>query len=372
MLGMYVHIPFCASKCAYCDFLSFAGQRTSIPPYITALHGELQGYAKLYAKTPLQTVFFGGGTPTTVPAPLLAETLAHIAQLFPIALGAEITIEANPETADYDALRTLHQAGFNRISFGVQSFDNAILRRIGRIHTAEAAERAITNARQAGFQNINLDLMFGLPNQTEADWRYTLDTAIALDPEHLSCYSLIVEDGTPLAQESNLALPGEEADRLMYHLAKERLAAADYIQYEISNFAKPGYASHHNTMYWTGGDYIGAGLGAHSLLGDRRICNTTELPRYLAGDFGRETLESLSDTDRQSEFMILGLRMTDGVSISDFQNRFGRALMRVFGPTIDGFIRDGLLTLDGDRLRLTPRGVDISNIVFAEFLSANV
>ena len=379
MPGLYVHIPFCAAKCAYCDFLSFAKCNAEIEPYMKELLVELKGYAspskrKRFGKKkpvdrPIDTIFFGGGTPTVVPTELLAEALGAARADFDVAEGAEITIEANPETVDYDGLCVLRQAGFNRISFGVQSFDDPLLRQIGRIHSAETAERAAIYARQAGFENINLDLMFGLPGQNMADWAATLDRAIALAPEHLSCYSLIVEESTPLGKEENLVLPDDETDRGMYAMAKERLAQAGYEQYEISNFAKPGFASRHNCMYWTGGDYIGVGLGAHSLLDDQRICNTDSLVRYLSGDYGREVLETLDVMDRRAEFMILGLRMTKGVSESEFQARFRRSFDQVFGEEIDALMREGLLEREGDWLRLTARGVDLSNRVFVRFLS---
>jgi len=368
MPGIYIHIPFCASKCAYCDFLSFPNREKDIAAYIAALHNELKGYAKLYGKAPVPSVFFGGGTPTRVPVALLAATLRLVLDNFNVADDAEITIEANPETVNYDSLCILRASGFNRISFGVQSFSDALLKRLGRIHTAETAERAAINARQAGFTNINLDLMFGLPGQTTRDWATTLDRAIALEPEHLSCYSLIVEEGTPLGMEPNLTLPDETTDRDMYALAKDALARAGYGQYEISNFAKPGFASRHNCMYWTGGDYIGTGLGAHSLLEDRRLCNTDDFAQYLTGSYGLEVLETLSLADRRAEFMILGLRMTQGVSETEFQTRFRRTLDATFGNVIRDLMNEGLLLRDGDHLHLTDRGVDLSNRVFVRFL----
>jgi len=369
MQGIYVHIPFCAAKCAYCDFLSFAGKNADMPGYMQSLTNELQGYAKRYAKDMVQTIFFGGGTPTTVPVDFLAAALGVIRQSFTVAENAEITIEANPETVSYDVLCALRGAGFNRVSFGVQAFDNEMLRRIGRVHTAETAERAVTNARQAGFANISIDLMFGLPGQTMQDWQATLDVAVGLNPNHISCYSLILEESTPLAKAEGVLLPDDEADRAMYAEAIRRLREAGYDQYEISNFAKPGYASRHNVMYWTGGDYIGAGLGAHSLLEGRRICNTSDLGAYMQGDFGRETLETLTEADCRAEFMILGLRMTNGVSEDEFHRRFGVTFARAFGKEIDGLVAEGLLVQEQDRLRLSARGVDISNRVFARFLS---
>jgi len=368
MPGLYMHIPFCAAKCAYCDFLSFAGREDCADKYIEALTAEIESYKPHYAGASVESVFFGGGTPTLLDAALLAKLLQKAAHVFAIAPGAEITVEANPETIDYDKLRALRTAGFNRISFGVQSFDDVLLRRLGRIHSAETAERAIINARQAGFDNINLDLMFGLPGQSMADWRRALSCAIDLDPEHVSCYSLILEDNTPMQRENPQDLPDEEEERAMYAHAREKLALMGYVQYEISNFAKPGFASRHNSMYWTGGDYIGFGLGAHSLLDNRRVCNTDDFTQYLHGDYGREVLETLSVADRRAEFMILGLRMTAGVSITEFQKRFGRSIDRVFGTEVEGLTREGLLVQEGDFLRLTECGVDISNRVFTRFL----
>ena len=368
MQGIYIHIPFCAAKCAYCDFLSFADCQADIEAYMTALHSELRLYAKLYAHAAVPTIFFGGGTPTLVPAELLVSTLQLVKSLFDVAEDAEITLEANPETVNLDLLSTLRKAGFNRISFGVQAFDDFLLRRIGRIHTAETAAFAVSLAREAGFTNVNLDLMFSLPDQSLADWEATLDRAIALNPEHLSCYSLILEDGTPLAKEIDLVLPDEDTDRAMYALAKERLAQAGYAQYEISNFAKGGYHSRHNCIYWTGVDYIGAGLGAHSLLDERRLCNTDDLKQYISGNCGVEVLETLTPLERRAEFMVLGLRMTQGISEADFHTNFGRTLDAIYGEAVAEMVRDGLLVRENGYLRLTDRGVDISNRVFARFL----
>jgi len=384
MPGLYIHIPFCAAKCAYCDFLSFSNMKSCVKPYMQALQAELADYAKLYGRsrkkrslfkkqteTPhmLQTIYFGGGTPTTVPVELLAETLIGIHQLYAVNENAEITIEANPETVDYDYLRGLHAAGFNRISFGVQSFSDALLRRIGRIHSAQTAERAVVNARQAGFSNISIDLMFALPGQGMADWKQTLEAAAALAPEHISCYSLTLAENTPLCNENPKDLPGDDTDRDMYAAAKLFLAKAGYAQYELSNFAKPGYESRHNSLYWTGGDYIGAGLGAHSLLESRRVCNTDDLNAYLRNDYGREVLETLTDLDRRAEFMLLGLRMTKGVLEAEFEKRFRTSITRAFGKETDALIREGLLLHENGRFFLTDRGMDLSNRVFMRFLA---
>ena len=368
MPGLYVHIPFCAAKCNYCDFLSFDGRESSAAEYLLALTAELESYRTHYAGAITETVFFGGGTPTLLPAEQLAALMRTILRVFAVTPDAEITIEANPETVDYDKLKALCAAGFNRVSFGVQSFDDAHLRRLGRIHSADTAERAVINARQAGFSNISLDLMFGLPGQSLAEWGATLDRAVSLAPEHLSCYSLILEPNTPLHRAKPVDLPSEQTDRAMYAMARGVLAEAGYEQYEISNFAKPGFASRHNSMYWTGGDYIGAGLGAHSLLEKRRLCNTDNLAQYMNREYGREVLETLSDADLHAEFMILGLRMTKGVSAAEFQKRFGRQLDRVYGAELASLAAEGLLIREGDSLYLTARGVDISNRVFARFL----
>jgi len=369
MPGLYIHIPFCAAKCAYCDFLSFAEREDCAAAYIEALAAEIGSYKKHYAGAEVTSVFFGGGTPTLLSAALLAKPLQVASSVFTIAKDAEITVEANPETVDYDKLCMLREAGFNRISFGVQSFDDTLLRRLGRIHSAETAERAVINARQAGFTNINIDLMFGLPGQSLPDWTRTLSRAIALAPEHLSCYSLIVEENTPLARENPLDLPDEDTDRAMYAHTREKMALMGYSQYEISNFAKPGFESRHNGMYWTGGEYIGLGLGAHSLLERRRLCNTDNFTQYCNGDTGREVLETLTDADLYAEFMILGLRMTAGVSAAVFQKRFNRRIDSVFGAELDALVTEGLLVREGDRIRLTARGVDISNRVFVRFLA---
>jgi oxygen-independent coproporphyrinogen-3 oxidase len=359
MNSVYVHVPFCVSKCLYCDFLSFPPPHPRAE-YAAALSREIAAKGGGQAA---HTVFFGGGTPTTLDS---AAMLGAIRAGFAIAEGAEVTIEANPDTLTPDKLARLRGAGFNRLSLGVQSFLDSELAAIGRAHDAQTAKAAFHAARAAGFATINIDLMFALPGQTPGSWGGTLLETLALAPEHISCYALTVSEGAPLTPL------GEEEDRALYETARRTLASAGYAQYEISNFAKPGHACKHNLAYWTGGAYIGLGLGAHSYTGDTRYRNTEDLAAYLSGDFSAYDAERLTLDDRMDEFAILGLRLTDGIAEGEFHERFGAGFHAVYGAAIDENMRNGLLERFNGRLRLTERGMDLSNIVFAGFLRRGV
>lgn len=367
-LSIYIHIPFCMAKCAYCDFLSFPGKTDYFDKYVKALCGEIKSCAKELSDYNAATIFFGGGTPTVLSAEALNKILSAVRTNYNVDKNSEITVEANPETVDLGKLSALRQGGFNRISFGVQAWQNRLLKKIGRIHSSQKAERAFFDARNAGFENINIDLMFALPEQSIADWEESLQKTIALNPEHISCYSLILEEGSRFFEDKSIVLPDDETDRAMYYAAKTAFKNAGYKHYEISNFSKADAESRHNSVYWTGGDYMGFGLGAHSLIGGNRFHNTANLQKYITGKHEKEDCEVLTTNDRQAEFMILGLRLLDGISKREFSKRFGKALDEVYGNEITECKNQGLLAQDDERIFLTEKGIDLSNMVFVKFL----
>lgn len=376
-----MHIPFCVRKCVYCDFLSGPASDALRRDYLEALKRELACEARHYRAYEVETVFFGGGTPSILEAQELTELLAQLCSHYRIAGEPEITLEANPGTLTPDKLACLRRAGINRLSIGLQSADDKELRLLGRIHTYAEFLQTYRWAREAGFDNINIDLISGLPGQTPADWRDTLEKVLRLHPEHISAYSLIVEEGTPLHRHLGEypALPDEECDRQMYQETKRMLAAQGYERYEISNYARAGFACRHNRIYWQRGkrhtaDYAGFGLGASSTVGSLRWKNTDDMARYLslcgAGDTAalREEREALSERERMAEFMILGLRMMRGISEKEFCDTFGREPDAVYGAVLEKYEKCGLLARGGGRIFLTDAGIDVSNVVFADFL----
>ena len=367
-ISLYIHIPFCKSKCAYCDFLSFAEGDALFALYTDALTDEIQKKAPAYADDRIATIFMGGGTPTILPAHMLGRIWETVRNCFSIDRDAEITMEANPESTNAEKLTLCRSYGVNRISFGLQSLDDRLLKRIGRAHNRETFLTAYQIAREAGFQNISLDLMYGLPGQNLMDFQSTLAEAVSLSPQHLSCYNLILEEGTPLAKDEHLALPGESQELAMYALAQEFLAQHGYRPYEISNYALPGYESRHNLAYWTDKPYLGLGLGAHSYLDGQRFHQTEDLKAYLAGGFEAKDIITLTPMDHMSEFMFLGLRKRSGVSFSEFSAAFGQDMQQIFPAAIQKHVSGGLLAMDESGIRLTDRGVNLSNQVFLDFL----
>ncbi|NLZ01602.1 MAG: radical SAM family heme chaperone HemW, partial [Pirellulaceae bacterium] len=313
-IGLYVHIPFCASKCAYCDFASCAGREADIPRYVDAVIREIARRGAEAGHPRADTVFLGGGTPSLLDERQTTRILDALFEAFPIEEGAEITCECNPGTLTAPLAHALRKAGVNRLSIGAQARQARLLRLLGRIHDWQGVVASVETARQAGFDNINLDLMFGLPSQNVPDFRETLQAAIALSPSHLSCYGLIVEEGTPISRdiaEGKLALPDEEAERAMYELARQTLATDGLDQYEISNFARPGHACRHNLGCWTRVPYLGFGCAAHSFFGQCRTMNPSRIDAYLAGD--EPKTERISREEARFESMMLGLRLTRGV-----------------------------------------------------------
>lgn len=353
-LGLYIHIPFCRSKCAYCDFYSLAGSGERMDAYASALKNAFRAASPLAALCRADTVYFGGGTPSLLGAERLTGLLEEVFRCFEVDSGAEITLEANPESArDAAALRALRDAGFNRISLGMQSADGEELKAIGRVHTPEDTVNAVEAARRAGFDNLSLDLIYGLPSQTAERWLLNLHAAAALSPEHLSCYALKVEPGTPLAaRQGSLAIPDGDAQADMYLDAVGFLAANGYGQYEISNFARHGRESRHNLKYWTLGEYLGFGPGAHSDFGGRRFAVERELSAFIEGRAELSEDAEISRRERASERVMLGLRLCRGLEDETLSGA---------EAVLEQCEAHGLARHDGGRWSLTPQGMLVSN-----------
>lgn len=438
-LGIYVHIPFCMHKCVYCDFLSALADDTTRKEYVKALLCEINITAGLYRKKldkyRVKTIFFGGGTPSVIAPEYIKDIMECLHDNFDISEDAEITIECNPGTLDVCKVDIYRKCGINRISFGLQSADNAELKMLGRIHTFEKFEKSLDIARKAGFDNINVDIMSALPGQTMESYKRTVERVLECNVEHISAYSLIVEEETPLYERLDTDypdLPDEDVERKMYYDTEDMLDKAGYIHYEISNYAQPGYECKHNLSYWERTDYLGFGIGAASLFEEIRHTNITDINKYIkdcnslysecsyiAGfkylqldkeqvskgkqknidnsimvnneadidtaisentnteDMPKDNIlersiwtdiQKLSLNDRMEEFMFLGLRKIAGISKSEFERTFSKNIYDVYGNVIKENVCNGLLTDNEDRIKLTDRGVDISNVVMAEFL----
>lgn len=389
-LELYIHIPFCVRKCAYCDFLSGPADQKTQEQYTDALIREIQAFpcAEQYV---VCSVFIGGGTPSVLPKGAIGRILEALKKKFHFVGetdgafgGAEITIECNPGTAGEEKLSYYKKLGINRLSLGLQSADNRELALLGRIHTWETFLDTYHAARRAGFANINIDLMSGLPGQSAASWEQTLNQVLALEPEHISAYSLIIEEGTPFytryrkdeelrdrGEEPEL-LPSEEAERQMYARTEEKLLEHGMHRYEISNYAKSGFECRHNDGYWTGVWYAGFGLGASSLLNHTRYRNTERMEEYLAADPKQlakcREEEKLTQNDEMEEFLFLGLRRMAGVSEAEFEKQFRCTIEEVYGEIPDRLIRQGLLAREKGRYFLTPEGINLSNYVMSEFI----
>ena len=365
-IGLYVHIPFCVRKCAYCDFLSFPCDAQGQETYVDALCREIRQLEQV----PLRTLYIGGGTPPILSEALIGRICDTIRSTCRILPEAEWTIECNPATFDLAKARSWRAMGIDRVSMGVQSLNDRLLKRIGRIHSAEEARKGFRTLQEAGFTNISIDLMMGLPEQSMEDWMSTLREAVSWGPSHISCYSLIVEEGTPLYEEDEkgfLNLPDEETERAMYHETVKYLKEHGLPQYEISNFAKPGMESRHNTSYWERISYIGLGLGAASLMDEKRWREPMEMHKYLTGE--TPTIEEeLTLEDQMKETMLLGLRMNRGVSEYAFQKRFGVSMWDVFSKELAELQTCCLLETRDDRVFLTFKGRDLANQVFMRFV----
>ena len=406
-LELYLHIPFCERKCAYCDFLSAPADLPVRISYIKKLQEEIAYYGAQYGEYQVSSIFFGGGTPTILEGYQLAAILETVKEHFNITTDAEITVECNPGTLTAGKAEKLVQAGFNRISMGLQSADDRELQLLGRIHNFAQFLESYDLARKAGFQNINVDLMSALPGQTLKSWQDTLQKVTALRPEHISAYSLIIEEGTPFyerfAEDERIReegghprlRPEEDVERQMYELTETFLHTKGYERYEISNYAKPGYECRHNCGYWTRKDYLGLGLGASSLVEHQRFQNTSELKTYLEQEYSpqcegqheriaetiqlqEETgltqtghhihIETLDKKSEMEEFMFLGLRLMAGISRQQFEKKFQVTLNSVYGEVLRKLKGEQLIEEVAGYVRLTEHGIDVSNYVLAEFL----
>lgn len=371
-LELYIHIPFCVQKCAYCDFLSAPASHEQKRAYVDALIQEIKNSTG-YDMYHVISIFFGGGTPSLLPGDWIGEIMTALRERFDILKDAEITIEANPGTVDKEKLSRYRRAGINRISFGCQSADNAELKKLGRIHTWEDFLESYSLARACGFENINVDLMSGLPEQSVDSWKSTLQKVIDLGPEHISAYSLIVEEGTPFYDmEEELKLPDEESERQMYEWTGRMLQENGYEQYEISNYAKAGKECRHNMGYWIGREYLGLGLGSSSLIDKYRFSNRDNLREYMEMSDDPKRLygeiQELTKENQMEEFMILGLRMTWGISEKEFGKRFDIGIDEVYGDIINKYCEFGYLNRADDRICFTRKGISVSNRILAEFL----
>ncbi len=384
---MYVHIPFCIKKCSYCDFLSAPAAEAVRQAYITQLLREISASARNYAEYQISTIFIGGGTPSILAASQLCRVLEQLRSCFHVQPDAEITVECNPGTLDAEKLRAYQNTGVNRLSIGLQSADEEELRLLGRVHTYEQFYDNYCLARGIGFKNINIDLISALPGQTVSAYERTLRKILDLKPEHISAYSLMIEEGTPffsrygeaqhqreMGQEQQL-LPDEETEYQMYELTRSMLKDAGYERYEISNYALAGYACRHNIGYWTRQNYLGLGLGASSMVENVRFSNTSDLRNYLHADVhdkdnknGKDKRKTLSITEQMEEFMFLGLRMMRGISSQEFQRQFSVPIEAVYGSVLEQQIRERLLERLPGAYRLTDYGIDISNYVMAQYL----
>ena len=372
-LGLYLHIPFCRQKCIYCDFYSLSGNEGRMDDYTAALCAHLKDFAPSAAEYSVDTIYLGGGTPSYLGPKRLTVILDTVLNHYPVAPDAEITLEANPDSAcDVHALRELRSAGFNRISLGMQSADSSELKNIGRIHTPEQVKIAVSAARTAGFDNLSLDLIYGLPDQTMERWANNLSAAVELAPEHLSCYGLKVEEGTPLyVRRSQLRLPDDETQADLYLYTVEYLSGQGYRQYEISNFSRPGRESRHNLKYWTLGEYLSFGPGAHSDFNGIRYAFERDLNRYLQGIANHAPPLSertvLSPQDRMEEWVMLGLRTVHGLDPQAFEARFCCSFAP-FVPFLTQCRQAGYALFEDGRWHLTPSGFLLSNQIIGQLL----
>jgi len=362
-IGLYIHIPFCKQKCYYCDFISFADKMNLVQEYIERLKQEIIEYN--LEQYEISTIYIGGGTPSYVESKHIIDILKNVGQL-----GEENTIEVNPGTVTKEKLQDYLETGINRLSIGLQSTSNTLLKEIGRIHTFEQFLETYNCARNVGFKNINVDLMIGLPNQTIEDIEESLQQVIKLNPEHISVYSLILEEGTKLEELVNsdkIKLPSEDVERRMYWIVKNALEKAGYKHYEISNFAKQGYESKHNMDCWNQNEYIGVGLAAHSYINKTRYSNEQNLSKYLKNNV--ITIHEKQDkTSQMSEYMLLGLRKIEGVNIQSFKNKFVENPIYIYREMLNNLVKNKLIEIDTNYIKLTKKGIDLANLVWEEFV----
>lgn len=374
-LGLYIHIPFCVKKCEYCDFLSWNAGEEERQQYVAALLSEIESYREFAKGYRVSTIFIGGGTPSVLLPKQMEDILQKIYEIFELERRPEITVEVNPGTVDEEKLQCYKENGVNRLSRGLQSVKDEKLRLLGRIHTYQEFVESYELARKAGFDNISIDLISSVPGQTLQEWKEELETAAAQNPEHISVYQLIIEEGTPFYEkyaEHPELLPDEETSREIYLWTGKFLKEAGYEQYEISNYAKPGKESRHNLKYWERGDYLGLGLGAASMVRNIRMSNTKDMRTYLERcdkpKTMREDVQFLEEPRQMEEFMFLGLRKTRGVSKKEFKRIFGREMDMVYEKALHKCLENGMLLEHKDRIFLSEEGTLLSNMVLSEFL----
>lgn len=385
-VGIYVHIPFCKQKCRYCDFKSYAGKEELVEKYIKWVKYELSEVGdgnrldyenNLDDLAVINTVYIGGGTPSFIDSKYIVEIIDTIKKHYTLIESPEITIEVNPGTITKEKLEDYIDCGINRISIGLQSNHEKLLQELGRIHTYKDFENTYQLARDVGFKNINVDLMIGLPNQTLEDVNLTLDKIISYDPEHISVYSLIVEEGTLLCNDienKNLILPDDETERKMYWNVKNRLQESGYMHYEISNFAKPGFESKHNLDCWNQKEYIGIGASAHSYTNGVRFSNVDTIEEYIKNFEIEKEEDNLIFHEKQNkvsmmkEYMMLGLRKIEGIQIQAFKNKFGENPIFLYRKELEKLVNNELIEIDGDYIKLTNKGIDLANLVWEEFV----
>ncbi len=367
-IAVYVHVPMCVKKCAYCDFASYCGRMNQRDAYTEAVCREMREQAAFFGMRKVNTVFFGGGTPTLMTGAQIGRMMDALRASFDLAADAEVTMEGNPGTLTLENMEAYRKAGVNRLSLGVQSLDDGLLQGIGRIHTSEQARQAVRMARDAGFDNLNLDLMLGLPGQKPAQWERTLGEAIALGPEHLSCYSLILEEGTPLFEQAEAGacapLPDEDALCEMDDITERLTKAGGYARYEVSNYAKAGKMCRHNIVYWECLPYLGVGCAAHSDMDGKRFYNTADFDAYL----NHAPADTEDAGGRMFERMMMGLRMIRGVDEARFARDFGRTPEDVWKKSLPKLMREGMLARADGRLCLTVRGMQVMNAVLVEMM----
>ena len=385
-VGIYVHIPFCKHKCYYCDFISFADKNSLIEEYIKWLKYEIKEVGqgnrldyenKLDDLVLVKTIYIGGGTPSFIESKYITEILKTIKENFVVDEDAEITMEMNPGTVDENKLKDYYNCGINRLSIGLQETNNALLKEIGRIHTYEDFENTYSLARNVGFKNINVDLMLGLPNQNILDLENSINKILDLNPEHISVYSLILEENTVLKNKVDqgiLTLPEDEMERKMYYTVKNMLENNGYLHYEISNFAKKGFESKHNLDCWNQKEYMGFGVAAHSYTNNFRFSNIENIEEYINNFKNNKEEDNLIFHEKQNreskmkEYMMLGLRKIEGVNIQQFKNKFVENPIFIFRKEIEKLVNEELLEVDGNFIKLTKKGLDLANLVWEEFV----
>ena len=378
-IGVYIHIPFCMKKCFYCDFVSYANNEDMIEKYIKALEKEIKIKAEENKLLKINTIYIGGGTPSFIDSKHIVYIINAIKESFNVKENAEITIEVNPRTVTKNKLEDYIKCGINRISIGLQTTNNELLKQIGRIHTYEQFLETYNLIRMVGFNNINVDLMLALPNQTIKDLEDSLNKVIMLKPEHISVYSLILEEKTKLydlVESGKLELLDESIERNMYWKVKNILEQNGYKHYEISNFAKQGYESKHNLDCWNQEEYLGMGVAAHSYLNNKRYSNTENLEQYINKLLDEEGIkndivtvhEEQTLEDKQKEYMLLGLRKIEGIKISDFKNKFVQNPIYIFRKELDKLVKEDLIQVEDNNIKLTKKGLDLANLVFEEFV----